>query len=158
MQKILMADDNNKAKEFAAAGAEKAGGFLKEFKEFALKGNVMDMAIGVIIGGAFQDIVTALTENFINPIIGCIGGTEVKGRIPLPVEGQYINYGAFLTAVINFIIMAFVLFLLMKGVHSIMELGKKKEAEAAETPPEPTKEEVLLTEIRDLLAEQAKKS
>ena len=149
--------NENKAKDLAAAGVEKAGGFLTEFKEFALKGNVMDMAIGVIIGGAFQDIVTALTENFINPIIGCIGGAEVEGKIHL-VGNQYINYGAFITAVINFLIMAFVLFLLMKGVKSIMELGKKKEAEAAaEAAAEPSKEEVLLTEIRDLLAEQNKK-
>ena len=148
--------NENKAKDIAAAGAEKAGGFLKEFKEFALKGNVMDMAIGVIIGGAFQNIVTALTENFINPIIGCIGGTEVQGKIHL-IGDQYINYGAFITAVINFLIMAFVLFLMMKGVKSIMELGKKKEAEAAaEAATEPSKEEVLLTEIRDLLAEQNK--
>ncbi len=149
--------NENKAKDLAAAGVEKAGGFLTEFKEFALKGNVMDMAIGVIIGGAFQDIVTALTENFINPIIGCIGGAEVEGKIHL-VGNQYINYGAFITAVINFLIMAFVLFLLMKGVKSIMELGKKKEAEAAaEAAAEPSKEELLLTEIRDLLAEQNKK-
>ena len=148
--------NENKAKDMAAAGAEKAGGFLKEFKEFALKGNVMDMAIGVILGGAFQAIVTALTENFINPIIGCIGGTEVQGKIHL-IGDQYINYGAFITAVINFLIMAFVLFLMMKGVKSIMELGKKKEEEAAEAPKEPSKEEVLLTEIRDLLAEQNKK-
>ncbi len=147
--------NENKAKDLAAAGAKKAGGFLTEFKEFALKGNVMDMAIGVIIGGAFQDIVTALTENFINPIIGCIGGAEVEGKFHL-MGNQYINYGAFLTAVINFLIMAFVLFLLMKGVKSIMELGKKKEVEA-EAAAEPSKEEVLLTEIRDLLAEQNKK-
>jgi large conductance mechanosensitive channel len=103
--------------------------FLKEFKEFALKGNVMDLAIGVIIGAAFQDIVTSLTENFINPIIGCIGGAEVQGRIHL-VGDQYINYGAFITAVINFIIMAFVIFLLMKGINKLMTVGKKKEEAA----------------------------
>ncbi len=145
--------EKDKEKNLAAIGAEKAGGFLKEFKEFALKGNVMDMAIGVIIGGAFQGIVTALTENFINPIIGCIGGTEVQGKIHL-LGDQYINYGAFLTAVINFLIMAFVLFLMMKGVRTIMEFGKKKEEEEKAAPPEPSKEELLLTEIRDLLIEQ----
>lgn len=145
--------DEKKDKNLAARGAEKAGGFLKEFKEFALKGNVMDMAIGVIIGGAFQSIVTALTDNFINPIIGCIGGAEVEGRIHL-IGNQYINYGAFLTAVINFVIMAFVLFLLMKVVKSITELGRKKEEEAPKVPPEPSKEELLLAEIRDLLAAQ----
>lgn len=104
--------------------------FLQEFKEFALKGNVMSLAIGVIIGGAFQAIVTAFTENIINPIIGCIGGTEVQGKIHL-IGDQYINYGAFITAVINFIIMAFVLFLLVKGINKLMTIGKKPEAEAA---------------------------
>lgn len=104
--------------------------FLQEFKEFALKGNVMSLAIGVIIGGAFQAIVTAFTENIINPIIGCIGGTDVQGRIHL-IGDQYINYGAFITAVINFIIMAFVLFLLVKGINRLMAIGRKPEAEAA---------------------------
>ncbi len=104
--------------------------FLQEFKEFALKGNVMSLAIGVIIGGAFQAIVTAFTENVINPIIGCIGGTDVQGKIHL-IGDQYINYGAFITAVINFIIMAFVLFLLVKGINKLMTVGKKPEAEAA---------------------------
>jgi large conductance mechanosensitive channel len=104
--------------------------FLKEFKEFALKGNVMDLAIGVIIGAAFQDIVTSLTENFINPIIGCIGGAEVQGKIHL-IGDQYINYGAFITAVINFIIMAFIIFLLMKGINKLMTIGKKPEEAAA---------------------------
>jgi large conductance mechanosensitive channel len=98
--------------------------FLQEFKEFALKGNVMDLAIGVIIGAAFQGIVTALTDDFINPIIGCIGGAEVQGKIHL-LGDQYINYGDFLTSIINFIIMAFVIFLLMKGINKLMSIGKK---------------------------------
>lgn len=106
--------------------------FLEEFKAFALKGNVMDLAIGVIIGGAFSDIVTSLTENFINPIIGCIGGAEVQGKIHL-LGDNYINYGAFITAVINFLIMAFIIFLLMKAVNKLMSLGKKKEEPAAPT-------------------------
>lgn len=80
---------------------EKKKGFIKkfvnEFKAFALKGNVMDLAVGVIIGAAFQGIVTSFTENFINPIIGCIGGADVEGKIHL-LGNQYINYGAFLTA------------------------------------------------------------
>lgn len=103
--------------------------FLKEFKAFALKGNVMDMAVGVLIGGAFSGIVTSLTENFINPIIGCIGGAEVQGKIHL-LGDNYINYGAFITAVINFVIMAFVIFLLMKGINALMAIGKKKEEPA----------------------------
>ncbi len=129
--------------------------FLQEFKAFALKGNVMDLAIGVIIGAAFQDIVTSLTESFINPLINCIGGAEVAGKIKLGDTGQYLNYGAFLTAVINFVIMAFVLFMLMKAVNTIIHIGQKKEEEKKEeVVPEPTKEEVLLTEIRDLLKAQ----
>ncbi|MBO5105046.1 MAG: large conductance mechanosensitive channel protein MscL [Ruminococcus sp.] len=130
--------------------------FLKEFKAFALKGNVMDLAIGVIIGAAFQDIVTSLTESFINPLINCIGGAEVAGKIKLGNTGQALDYGAFLTAVINFIIMAFVLFLLMKGINTLMHIGRKKEEEEKKevAPPEPSKEEVLLTEIRDLLKAQ----
>lgn len=128
--------------------------FLEEFKAFALKGNVMDMAIGVIIGAAFGDIVTAFTEDFINPLIACIGGAEVGGTIKLGDTGQYLNWGHFVTAVINFLIMAFCIFLMMKAVNKVISLGKKKEAEK---PAEPPKEEVLLTEIRDLLKEQAKK-
>ena len=111
--------------------------FLKEFKEFALKGNVMDMAVGVIIGAAFGNIVTALTENIINPLIGCIGNPEVEGlKISLAAlkKGQYMDIGAFLTAIINFVIMAFCLFLIMRSVNKMMALGKKKTAdqEAAE--------------------------
>ncbi|MBO5449623.1 MAG: large conductance mechanosensitive channel protein MscL [Ruminococcus sp.] len=125
--------------------------FANEFKNFALKGNVMDLAVGVIIGGAFQGIVTSLTENFINPIIGCIGGAEVQGKIHL-VGDQYINYGAFITAVINFIIMAFIIFLMMKGINKLMSIGKKEEKPAEPAAPAP--DVVLLTEIRDLLKAQ----
>lgn len=127
--------------------------FLEEFKAFALKGNVMDLAIGVIIGAAFGDIVTAFTEDFINPIIACIGGAEVAGRIKLGDTGQALNWGHFITAVINFLIMAFCIFLMMKAVNKVMSIGRKKEEEKPAAPPEPTKEELLLTEIRDLLKE-----
>lgn len=92
----------------------------------------MDMAVGVLIGGAFSSIVTSLTDNFINPIIGCIGGAEVQGKIHL-LGDNYIDYGAFLTAVINFIIMAFIIFLLMKAINALMEIGKKPQE------PEPKK-------------------
>lgn len=107
--------------------------FLEEFKAFALKGNVMDLAIGVIIGAAFGNIVTALTEYIINPIINCIGGTEVGGKVQIFNTGNYIDYGAFITAVINFIIMAFIIFLLMKAVNKIMTIGKKPAAPTAPT-------------------------
>lgn len=136
--------------------------FIKEFKEFALKGNVMDMAVGVIIGAAFGSIVTALTDDFINPLIASLGGAEVAGKIKLPwvdYEGLdteaatalSLNYGHFITTIINFIIMALCIFLMIKAVNKLTSLGKKKE-EAK--PAEPSKEEVLLTEIRDLLKEK----
>ena len=158
--------NENKAKDLASAGAEKAGGFLKEFKEFALKGNVMDMAVGVIIGAAFGNIVSALTDDFINPLIAvCTGGVKKDPETGVmqviggsfQINGVDFNYGAFFSAVINFLIIALILFCIIKATNAAMAIGKKKaEEEAAETPPEPTKEEVLLTEIRDLLAAQQK--
>ena len=129
---------------------KKGKGLIGEFKEFVLRGNVMDMAIGVIIGGAFASIVTAFTEDFINPLINGIGGTEIGGKIAI-YGGQYLNYGHFITAVINFLIMALILFLMLKAVNKLMNLRKKKEEEVKEEVPAPSKEEVLLTEIRDLL-------
>lgn len=99
---------------------------FKEFKEFIMRGNVMDLAVGVIIGGAFSDIVTALTSSFIQPLLALIGGAEVKGTIPLGNSGQALNYGAFLTAVINFLIVAFVLFLMVKAVNIADKKSKEK--------------------------------
>ena len=140
--------------------------FFAEFKEFALKGNVMSMAVGVIIGGAFQSIVTALTGDFINPLIASVGGSEIAGMIRLPwvdysnltpeeIEKLALNYGHFITTVINFFILALILFMMIKGMNKLMALGKKKEEEEkAAEPPAPSKEEVLLTEIRDLLKAQ----
>ena len=133
---------------------KKGTGFVEEFKGFVLRGNVMDMAIGVIIGGAFQGIVTALTEDFINPLINGLGGAEVGGTIKI-YGGQVIRYGDFITSVINFLIMAFVLFLLLKGVTKLMSVNKKKEEEAAAAIK--SDEVLLLEEIRDLLKEQKKK-
>ena len=107
--------------------------FFKEFKDFILRGNVMDLAVGVIIGAAFKDIVDALTSDFINPLINSVGGAEIGGTIEI-LGGQYLNYGHFLTAVINFVIMAFILFVMLKSVNKIMTLGRKKEeAEEAAT-------------------------
>lgn len=107
--------------------------FLEEFKEFISKGNVLDLAVGVIIGGAFSTIVTSLTDNIINPLINCIGGAEIQGKIHLVGE-NYIDYGAFLSAIINFIIMAFVIFCIVKAVNKAMSLTKKKEEEPASEP------------------------
>ena len=131
--------------------------FLEEFKAFALKGNVMDMAIGVIVGGAFSSIVNALTENILNPIIACLGGTEVGLVTPLGNTGQVINWGAFITAIINFLILAFVLFLILKAVNKMMNLGKKEEEPAPEAEPEPSDEVKLLTSIVEELEKLNKK-
>ena len=99
---------------------------FKEFKEFISKGNVMDMAIGVIIAQAFAAIVTAFTESFIQPLLGLIGGAEIHGTIPLGSSGQAINYGSFLTAVINFLIVAFILFMMIKIVTTAEKKSKER--------------------------------
>ena len=140
---------------------EKGKGFIHEFKEFISRGNVLDLAIGVIIGGAFSTITSSLTADVIMPIISIfLGGVDFTAlQIPLPNLFGVVsetpnthNYGNFINAVINFIIMAFVVFCIVKFVHS---LHRKKEEEAAPpAPPEPSAEEKLLAEIRDLLKNQ----
>ena len=156
--------------------------FLKEFKEFALKGNVMDMAVGVIIGGAFGKIVSSLVNDILMPPIGALlgntdfsqlrldiskvrdvtshavhtvaGGSDVVVQ-PNAVEPIYWNYGAFIQQCVDFTILAFCVFLMVKLMNRLM---KKKAAEPAPAPapPAPSKEELLLTEIRDSLREQKK--
>ena len=111
--------------------------FLQEFKEFISKGNVMDLAVGVIIGGAFSSIVTSLTDNIIKPLINCIGGAEVQGKIHL-VGDNYIDYGAFISAIINFLIMALIIFVMVKIVNKAVALGKKLEPKSDETEEAPT--------------------
>lgn len=133
----------------------KSKGLIGEFKEFILRGNVMDMAIGVIIGGAFSGIVTALTDDFINPLINGIGGANVGGTIKI-YGGQVLRYGDFITAIINFLIMALVLFFLLKAVNKLMTVGKKKEEETVAEIVK-TDEVILLEEIRDLLKKQSRK-
>lgn len=152
---------------------KKKSGFLKEFKEFAMKGNMLDLAVGVIVGGAFKTVVDALTNSVIMPVVSMfLGGLsfeEWKIRLPqffgekLDENGEvivnYLRFGDFLSAFINFVIMAFVVFLIVKTVNRLREAGekhRKKEAEAPAAPPEPTKEEQLLTEIRDLLKSEPK--
>ena len=102
--------------------------FMEEFKKFALRGNVMDMAVGVIIGGAFSGIVTSLTENFINPILN-----ELTGAASYTWQDVGGFASSFLSAVVNFIIMAFILFCLMRGINKLLTIGKKPEAPAALT-------------------------
>ena len=130
--------------------------FIKEFKEFAVKGNAIDMAVGVIIGAAFGKIVSSIVSDIIMPPIGwLIGGmefTDLKVKLPVnpinPEVSATINYGVFVQTVIEFVIIAFCVFLLVKGIN-IMARKKKDETPAA--PPAPSKEELLLTEIRDIL-------
>ena len=114
--------------------------FLEEFRAFIAKGNVLDMAVGVIIGGAFGSVVSGLTDNIIQPLLNCIGGANVQGKIQLFGTENYLDYGAFISAIINFLIMAFVVFLIVKSVNKLTEtaskLGKKKKEE--EAPAEPT--------------------
>ena len=106
--------------------------FLHEFKAFALKGNVMDLAVGVIIGAAFQSIVTSLTNDILNPLLGIAFSTDFSNVVlPLPNGADPLRLGAFISAVLNFVIMAFVLFCMLKAVNKLMSFGKKPETPAA---------------------------
>ncbi len=124
--------------------------FIEEFKAFAMRGNVLDLAVGVIIGGAFTAIVNSLVADVFTPIIGMVtGGIDFAG-MSFGIGGAQIMIGNFLNAVISFILVAFCVFLIVKGINSL----KKKEEEAPAPEPTPSAEEVLLTEIRDLLKEK----
>jgi len=123
-------------------------GMISEFKAFAMKGNVVDLAIGVIIGAAFSKIVTSFIEDVITPLLlkPALEAANLTKLEELTVFGS-VKYGLFLSAVINFIIVAFVLFLVIKGINA----SRKKEAQTPAAPPAPTNEEKLLMEIRDAL-------
>lgn len=127
-------------------------GILKEFKEFAVKGNVIDLAVGVVIGGAFGKIVTSLVEDIITPAIltPALKAANLQNLSELVVPGTAIKYGNFLSAALSFLIVAFALFIMIKGIN---RLKRKEEAPAPEAPKGPTQEQ-LLTEIRDLLRKQ----
>lgn len=101
--------------------------FFKEFKDFALRGNVMDLAVGVIIGAAFQAVVTSLTDNIISPVIGLFAGADFSDALQIPLFGATLKLGAFITSIINFIIMALVIFLLVRGMNRLANIGKKPE-------------------------------
>jgi large conductance mechanosensitive channel len=122
---------------------------LKEFREFIMRGNVLDLAVAVIIGGAFGAIVTSLVNDIIMPLVGILmGGVDFSG-LGVQVGSATVLYGNFIQAIINFLIIALALFLVIKAANRVM----RKKAEAP-VPPAPTAEEKLLTEIRDLLAAQ----
>lgn len=127
---------------------------IKEFKEFAVRGNVIDMAVGIIIGGAFGKIVSSFVSDVVMPPIGVLLGGVDFSKLSLTVlaatettEAVKINYGTFLNTVIDFLIIAFVIFMVIKTMNTL----KKKEEQKPAAPPAPSKQEVLLTEIRDLL-------
>lgn len=129
-------------------------GMMSEFKEFAMRGNVVDLAVGMVIGGAFGKIVTSLVNDVIMPPIGVlIGGVDFSDLAITIKEAAgeaaavTINYGSFVQTIINFVIIAFAIFMVVKAMNKM----QKQEEEKPEAPPEPSKEEVLLTEIRDAL-------
>ena len=126
---------------------------IKEFKEFISKGNVMDMAVGVIIGGAFSKIVTALVESILMPIIGVISGGKSVEDMSIMVGNAAIGYGAFIQAIIDFLLIALVLFIILKAFNKAKSVVVKEEEAPAEPEPVPADVE-LLTEIRDLLKEK----
>jgi large conductance mechanosensitive channel len=127
---------------------------MQEFKKFAMRGNVVDMAVGIIIGGAFGKIVSSLVADVLMPPIGLLLGNVSFTDLSIVLKeaaGEQaavtLNYGMFIQTILDFVIMAFAVFLLIKGINSM----KKKEEEAPAAPPAPSTEEVLLTEIRDIL-------
>ncbi len=141
--------------------------FLKDFKEFAMKGNIIDMAVGVIIGGAFGAIVSSLVNDIIMPVVSLVTGGDGLKNLKyvivhakdaadgVAVEEVAINYGIFIQNIVDFLIIAFSIFVALRVIMKFKK--KEKEEEAAAPAPEPSKEEVLLTEIRDLLKQQAEK-
>lgn len=124
--------------------------FFSEFKTFIARGNVMDMAVGVIVGGAFSNITSSLINDIVMPLLGIFTGSMSFARLEVKIGPAIITYGNFIQAVLNFLVMAFVVFCLVRAIN---RLHKKKE-EAPPAPPAPSAEEKLLTEIRDLLKER----
>ena len=122
---------------------------IQEFKTFISRGNVLDLAVGVIIGGAFQNLVSSLTNNIISPILGCFTEADFSGY-SLKIGNLTLKYGAFLTDIINFIIMAFIVFLIVKFMNKILVKPKKEEEKVVVE----SDEVILLEEIRDLLKEK----
>lgn len=128
---------------------------IKEFREFAVKGNVIDMAVGIVIGAAFTTIVQSLVKDIIMPPIGYILGkvdfADLAIKLPTDTDPVTVNYGLFINALINFMIVAFALFIVVKAVNRMRKQLEKKKEEAPKEEPKPTKDQELLGEIRDLL-------
>ena len=125
--------------------------FIEEFKAFAMKGNVIDLAVAVVIGAAFSKIVASLVDNIITPLIGLLmGGVDFTGY-SYTVDDAVITYGVFIQSIIDFLIVALVIFLVVKAINKAQELGAKPEEPKEEKPAEPSEEVKLLREIRDNL-------
>ena len=138
---------------------EEKKGFIAEFKEFIARGNVMDLAVGVIVGGAFSAITTSLINDIIMPLLGIFTGSISFAALSVTIGGAVITYGNFIQALLNFLVMAFIVFCMVKAINKMHDKLSKPEPAAEPEPekePEPTKEELLLAEIRDLLKEQSK--
>ncbi|MEM6422446.1 MAG: large conductance mechanosensitive channel protein MscL [Pseudomonadota bacterium] len=145
---------------------------LQEFKEFAIKGNVVDMGVGIVIGAAFTSIVTSFVEDIVNPIIGLftggidfsglflnLSGQEVASAVQAKDQGlAVITYGVFINAVIAFLIVAWILFFIIRGVNALKRAAEGAATEEEEAPAEPAADVKLLTEIRDLLAAERTQS
>jgi large conductance mechanosensitive channel len=130
--------------------------FIDEFKEFISRGNVLDMAVGVVIGSAFTAIVNSLVNDIITPLIGVIiGGLDFSG-LSIHVGDANVGYGSFIQAVINFLIISFVIFCIIRSFNKLATLNKSKEEEAPAAPEAPAEDVLLLREIRDLLATEKK--
>ena len=127
--------------------------FIAEFKAFIARGNVMDMAVGVIVGGSFKTIADSLTNDILMPLLGILVNRVSFAELTLTVGGAQIAYGNFIQAILNFLITAFAIFCLLKAINRFHR--KKEEAPAPAAPPEPSSEEKLLMEIRDLLKERS---
>ena len=130
---------------------EKGKGFFHEFKEFIARGNVLDLSVGVIIGGAFKAIADSLTNDILMPLLGILVGRVSFADLTLTLGEAQIAYGNFIQAILNFLIMAFAVFCIVKAVNRF----HRKKAEAPKAPPAPSNEEKLLMEIRDLLKERS---
>lgn len=130
--------------------------FITEFKAFAMKGNVIDMAVGVIMGGAFGKIVSSLVSDVLMPLIGILTGGIDMNNLAFSVGEAEIKYGSFMQNVLDFLIISFSIFIMIKAMSRIMH--RKKAEEAVPTPPTPSKEEELLAEIRDLIKSRQDKS
>ncbi|MBO2946063.1 large-conductance mechanosensitive channel protein MscL [Paenibacillus sp. F411] len=126
---------------------------MKDFKKFALKGNILELAIGVIIGGAFGKIVTSLVNDLLMPVLGLLLGGLDLSALQYTFNGVELKYGAFLQTVLDFVIVAFSIFMFIKGLSMLKRKEEEEEAKPP-APPEPSKEELLLAEIRDILKEQ----